>query len=100
MADRFKKIETWLEDGNLSSARRSLEQALSERPKDGRVRYMLGRVAYADDKHQEALAHYREAITLDSGFRGDPVLLAHLDALLGDPKEGKEGKTSTARWTC
>ena len=92
MADRFKKVETWLEDGNLSSARRSLEQALSERPKDGRVRYMLGRVAYADDKHQEALSHYREAITLDSGFRGDPVLLAHVDALIGDPKEGKEGK--------
>ena len=64
------------------------------------MRYMLGRVAYADDKHQEALAHYREAIALDGGFRGDPVLLAHVDALLGDPKEGKEGRTSTAPWTC
>jgi hypothetical protein len=41
-----------------------------------RVRYMLGRVAFADDKHQEALAHYREAIALDAGFRGDPVLLS------------------------
>jgi tetratricopeptide (TPR) repeat protein len=92
MADRFKKVEAWLEDGNLPSARRSLEQALSERPKDGRVRYLLGRVAYADDKHQEALSHYREAITLDGGFRGDLVLLGHLDALIGDPKEGKEGK--------
>ena len=68
MADRYKKVEGWLEDGNLASARRALEQALSERPKDGRVRYMLGRVAFADDKHQEALVHYREAIALDAGL--------------------------------
>jgi tetratricopeptide (TPR) repeat protein len=87
MADRYKKVEGWLEDGNIASARRALEQALSERPKDGRVRYMLGRVAYADEKHQEALVHYREAITLDAGFRGDPVLLSHLDTLLGEPRQ-------------
>jgi hypothetical protein len=48
---------------------------------------MLGRVAFADDKHQEALAHYREAITLDAGFRGDPVLLAHVDTLLAEPRQ-------------
>jgi eukaryotic-like serine/threonine-protein kinase len=87
MADRYKKVETWLEDGNLSSARRALEQALSERPKDGRVRYMLGRVAYADDRPGEALGHYREAISMDAGFRGDPVLLSHLDTLLGEGKQ-------------
>jgi tetratricopeptide (TPR) repeat protein len=87
MAERYKKVEGWLEDGNLASARRALEQALSERPKDGRVRYMLGRVAYADDRHQEALVHYREAITLDAGFRGDPVLLSHIDTLLGEPRQ-------------
>jgi serine/threonine-protein kinase len=87
MADRYKKVEGWLEDGNVSSARRALEQALSERPKDGRVRYMLGRVAFADDRHQEALVHYREAIGLDAGFRGDPVLLSHLDTLLREPRD-------------
>jgi tetratricopeptide (TPR) repeat protein len=87
MAERYKKVEGWLEDGNLASARRALEQALEDRPKDGRVRYMLGRVAYADGKHQEALADYREAITLDAGFRGDPVLLSHLDTLLGEPRQ-------------
>ena len=87
MAERYKKVETWLEDGNIVSARRALEQALSERPKDGRVRYMLGRVAYADDRHQEALGHYRDAIALDPGFRGDPVLLSHLDTFLGEPRQ-------------
>jgi serine/threonine-protein kinase len=87
MADRYKKVEGWLEDGNVASARRALDQALSERPKDGRVRYMLGRLAFADDRHQEALGHYREAITLDAGFRGDPVLLSHVDTLLGEPRQ-------------
>ena len=87
MAERYKKVETWLEDGNIASARRALEQALSERPKDGRVRYMLGRVAYADDRHQESLGHYRDAIALDPGFRGDPVLLSHLDTFLGEPRQ-------------
>jgi hypothetical protein len=48
---------------------------------------MLGRVAYADDKHLEALVHYREAIGLDPGFRGDPVLLSHVDALLNDSRQ-------------
>jgi serine/threonine protein kinase len=88
LAERFKKVEAWLEEGDNAAARRALEQALSERPKDGRVRYMLGRVAYADDRREEALAHYREAIALDPGFRGDPVLLAHVDAMLADPKQG------------
>jgi tetratricopeptide (TPR) repeat protein len=90
MADRYKKVEGWLEDGNLASARRALEQALEDRPKDGRVRYMLGRVAYADDKHQEALAHYREAITLDAGFRGDPVLISHVDTMLGEARQADD----------
>jgi len=87
MADRYKKVEGWLEEGNLAAARRLLEQALSERPRDGRVRYMMGRVAFADDRHQEALANYRDAITLDAGFRGDPVLLSHLDTFLGEPRQ-------------
>jgi serine/threonine-protein kinase len=86
MADRYKKVEGWLEDGNVASARRALEQALTERPRDGRVRYMLGRVAFADDRHSEALGHYREAILLDTGFRGDPVLLSHVDTMLGEPR--------------
>jgi serine/threonine-protein kinase len=87
LAQRLGKVEDWLEQGNNAAARRVLEQAMDERPKDGRVRYMLGRVAYADDRHAEALGHYKEAITLDAGFRGDPVLLAHLDAMLSEPKQ-------------
>jgi serine/threonine-protein kinase len=86
LADRLKKIQTMLEDGNTAGARVALEQELSERPKEARVRYMLGRVAFAENRHAEALTDYREAIALDAGFRGDPVLLAHVDQALAEPK--------------
>jgi tetratricopeptide (TPR) repeat protein len=76
-----------LEDGDTVAARRALESALSERPKDARVRYMLGRVAYSEDRYAEALDDYREAIALDPGFRGDPVLLGHVEAMLSEPKD-------------
>jgi tetratricopeptide (TPR) repeat protein len=87
LAAQLKKVEAWLEDGDTVAARRALESALSERPKDARVRYMLGRVAYAEDRYPEALDDYREAIALDPGFRGDPVLLGHVEAMLSEPKD-------------
>jgi serine/threonine-protein kinase len=90
LADRLKKIETSLEDGNTTSARLALEHELSERPKEGRLRYMLGRVSFAEGKHGEALAHYREAVGLDAGFRGDPVLHGHLETALGESKNADE----------
>ena len=86
LAAEMKKVEAWLEDDNSAAARVALETMLTSRPKDARVRYMLGRVAYAQDKHQEALDDYAAAIALDPGFRGDPVLLGHVDAMLADPK--------------
>jgi serine/threonine-protein kinase len=87
LAAQLKKVEAWLEDGDTVAARRALESALSERPKDARVRYMLGRVAYSEDRYAEALDDYREAIALDPGFRGDPVLLGHVEAMLSAPKD-------------
>ena len=94
MADRYKKVEGWLEDGNTGVGAPRARAGAVRAPEDGRVRYMLGRVAYADDKRDEALGHYREAIALDAGFRGDPVLLAHLDTLIG-----RAASRPTARWT-
>jgi serine/threonine-protein kinase len=85
-AAQMKKVEAWLEDDNSAAARLALETMLASRPKDARVRYMLGRVSYAEDRHQDALDDYGAAIALDPGFRGDPVLLGHVDAMLADPK--------------
>ena len=89
LADRLKKIEAALESGNTTQARLALEHELSERPRDARVRYMLGRVAFAEGKHAEALAQYREAIGLDAGFRGDPVLLEHLEQAAGESRNAE-----------
>jgi serine/threonine-protein kinase len=89
LADRLKKIDAALEAGNTSQARLALEHELSERPRDARVRYMLGRVAFAEGKHAEALAQYREAISLDAGFRGDPVLLDHLQEAFGESRNAE-----------
>jgi len=86
LADRLKRIETSLEEGNTTAARLALEHELSELPRDARIRYMLGRVAFAEGKHGEALVRYREAISLDAGFRGDPVLLDHVETTLGEAK--------------
>jgi serine/threonine protein kinase len=90
VADRLKKIEAMLEEGNTAGARLALEHEVSERPKEARLRYMLGRVAFSEGKHGEALAHYREAMMLDAGFRGDPVLLAHVDTALSEPKHADD----------
>jgi tetratricopeptide (TPR) repeat protein len=89
LADRLKKIEASLEGGNTTSARLALEHELSERPRDARLRYMLGRVAFAEGKHAEALGQYREAIGLDAGFRGDPVLLDHLAQAFGESRNAE-----------
>ncbi len=90
LADRLKKIEAALEAGNTSQARLALEHELSERPRDARIRYMLGRVAFAEGRHGDAIGEYRDAITLDAGFRGDPVLLGHIETALGESRNADE----------
>jgi serine/threonine-protein kinase len=89
LADHLKRIESLLENGSTTQARLALEREMSERPRDARVRYMLGRVAFAEGKHAEALAQYREAIGLDAGFRGDPVLLEHVEQALGESRNAE-----------
>ena len=89
LANELKKVEGFLEDGNTVAARLALDDQLARRPKDARVHYMLGRLAFADNRHAEGLASYREAIGLDDGFRGDPVLLSHVDTALGEPRQAQ-----------
>ena len=86
LAARIRVVEGLLANGEIVKARLSLEQLLSENPRNGRVRYLLGRVAFADEHHAEAIADYRQAIELDGGFRGDPVLLEHLGVALGEAR--------------
>jgi hypothetical protein len=67
-------------------ARVALEQVQAENPGNARVRYLLGRLAFAENRRSEALGSYREAIALDAGFRGDPILIEHLGVALTDPR--------------
>jgi cytochrome c-type biogenesis protein CcmH/NrfG len=89
LATELKKVESLLEAGNTAAAKLTLEDQLALRPQDARVHYMLGRVAFSDNRHADGLASYRQAITLDPGFRGDPVLLAHVDTALGEPRHAQ-----------
>ena len=88
LADRFKKVEGWLEEGNNAAARRALEQAL-DRAAQGRTRPLHARAGGL--RRRPAPGGARRTTGRPSrstpGFRGDPVLLAHVDALLAEPKE-------------
>ncbi len=86
LAARIHVVEGLLAGGEIVKARVALEEILAENPSNARVRYLLGRLAFAADRHAEALGDYREAITLDPGFRGDPVLIEHLGVALGESK--------------
>jgi serine/threonine-protein kinase len=90
LVGEIRRAEGLLAAGELLKARLALEQLLSEHPQSARVRYLLGRLAFADDRHGEALDAYREAIALDAGFRGDPVLIEHLGVALGEPRIADE----------
>jgi tetratricopeptide (TPR) repeat protein len=89
LATELKKVEAFLDEGNTTAARLALESQLALRPKEARIHYMLGRLAFADNRRSDGLAAYREAIALDAGFRGDPVLLAHVDSALGEPRHAQ-----------
>ncbi|MEO8212265.1 MAG: hypothetical protein ABI560_03685, partial [Myxococcales bacterium] len=86
LAARIRLIEGLLGSGEIIKARVAVEQVLAENPGNARVHYLRGRLAFADDHHAEALDDYREAITLDGGFRGDPILIDHLGTALGESK--------------
>jgi len=84
LAAQIRGVEALLTTGETVKTRVALEQLLAEHPQNARVRYLLGRLAFAEEHRAEALTDYREAIALDAGFRGDTVLLEHLATALGD----------------
>jgi serine/threonine-protein kinase len=91
LAAQLRVVEAWLAAAETAKARVSLEELLAQHPRDARVRYLLGRVAFAEDRRAQALDSYREAIALDPGFRADAVLLEHLDLILTDPRNDGRG---------
>jgi tetratricopeptide (TPR) repeat protein len=86
LATRIHGIEGLLAAGEIVKARAALDQVLADNPRDARVRYLLGRLAFAENRRSEALGSYRDAIVLDGGFRGDPTLIEHLGVALTDAR--------------
>jgi tetratricopeptide (TPR) repeat protein len=86
LAARIRGVEGLLAAGEIVKAHVALDQVLADNPRDARVRYLLGRLAFAENRRSEALGSYRDAIVLDAGFRGDALLLEHLGVALGDPR--------------
>jgi hypothetical protein len=96
LAAQLRAVESWLAAAEIGKARVSLEELLAQHPRDARVRYLLGRVAFAEDRRGPALEDYREAIALDPGFRADAVLLEHLGLVLTDTRNDPRNDPKTA----
>jgi len=74
--------------GLLTEARVLIMQQISAHPNEGRVRYLLGNLEFADKNPSAGLQAYEEALRLDPGLRADAALLVNIRAELGDKKVG------------
>jgi tRNA A-37 threonylcarbamoyl transferase component Bud32 len=85
----LRAIEEALAHGQLREGRALLMQQISEHPRNGRVRYLLGNLELIEKNPVAALAAYGEALRLDPGLRGDANLLLGVRGLLPDRKLGR-----------
>jgi tRNA A-37 threonylcarbamoyl transferase component Bud32 len=84
----IKHIEETMAKGQLVEARVLIMQQISAHPSEGRVRYLLGNLEFADKNPSAGLQAYEEALRLDPGLRGDAALLVNIRSELGDKKVG------------
>jgi hypothetical protein len=88
MKSPIKHIEETMAQGQLTEARVLIMQQISAHPSDGRVRYLLGNLEFADKNPSAGLQAYEEALRLDPGLRGDAALLVNIRSELNDRKLG------------
>ena len=84
----IKHIEETMAKGQLTEARVAIMQQISEHPNEGRVRYLLGNLEFADKNPSAGLQAYEEALRLDPGLRGDAALLVNIRSELSDKRVG------------
>ena len=84
----IKHIEETMAKGLFAEARVLIMQQISAHPNEGRVRYLLGNLEFADKNPAAGLQAYEEALRLDPGLRGDAALLVNIRAELNDKKVG------------
>lgn len=84
----IKHIEETMAKGLFAEARVLIMQQISAHPSEGRVRYLLGNLEFADKNPAAGLQAYEEALRLDPGLRGDAALLVNIRSELNDKKVG------------
>jgi hypothetical protein len=84
----IKRIEETMAKGQLVEARVLIMQQISAHPNEGRVRYLLGNLEFADKNPSAGLQAYEEALRLDPGLRADAALLVNIRGELDDKKLG------------
>jgi len=84
----IKTIEENMTKGHLTEARVLIMQQISAHPNEGRVRYLLGNLEFADKNPAAGLQAYEEALRLEPGLRADAALLVNIRSELNDKKVG------------
>jgi hypothetical protein len=84
----IKHIEETMAKGSLTEARVLIMQQISAHPSDGRVRFLLGNLEFADKNPSAGLQAYEEALRLDPGLRGDAALLVNIRGEINDRRLG------------
>jgi serine/threonine-protein kinase len=85
----LKRIEEAVARGQLAEARLMLMEQISQNPGNGRMRYLLGNLDFAEKNPSAGLAAYDEALRLDPGLRGDAAMLLNVRNLLGSKALGR-----------
>jgi len=88
MKSPIKHIEETMAKGSLTEARVLIMQQISAHPSDGRVRFLLGNLEFADKNPSAGLQAYEEALRLDPGLRADAALLVNIRSEINDRKLG------------
>lgn len=86
----MQEVDAKIAAGDLKEARAILMHELSRHPKQARLHFSLGTIAFIENDPDAGLRHYGEALALDKGLRADPALLLNLRALA-------EGRTRAER---
>lgn len=84
----IRRIEETMADGQLTEARVLIMQQISAHPQEGRVRYLLGNLEFADKSPSAGLLAYQEALRMEPSLRGDAALLVNIRSQLPDKKLG------------
>jgi tetratricopeptide (TPR) repeat protein len=86
----IKRAEEAIARGELTKARATLLQQLSEHPDSGRVRYLLGTIDFLEKRPAEGLNAYTDALGYDPGLRSDAALLLNVRGLLDDKRLARQ----------